>query len=282
MTTIPVPPARQATRTWTKPTNVPQKSEADVPHLSISQIKRFQTCPLQWQYSRRYTPAFVSSALVFGKGVHEGLRLFYQGRLEGRKVGLEEMLAGYDSTWDEENLPVRYGKKETPESLRTTAAAILTLFLERAQDSEVIAVEERLWLRVSEDLPEVVGYVDLIERLGDGTVRLVDFKTAARKPSESSPPQPEQLLLYGLAAGGAALFEQVPVLQYTYFTKTKTPELIEHVVTPTTGSFTKLLELISRCGRAMERNAAYPCPGWQCAGCGYQDRCATWPREDDA
>lgn len=224
-----------------------------------------------------YAPAFVPSALVFGKAIHESIRHFYQTRLEGRDATLPDLMVAYEAVWDSEDVPIKFGKTESRESLRKLAEKMLTIFANHAPESEVLALEERLTFRIRNDMPEMVGYADLIERLPDGTVRLVDFKTTARKPSLQDGPGPEQLLLYGLAAGGNGLFDKAPVLQYTVLTKTKNPEVIDIPVTPTAAAMTRLHELAVRCWRAMCFGVVYPCPGWQCAGCGYKERCDRWP-----
>lgn len=255
------------------------------PHLSVSQIRSYALCSLQWFFSRRYEPEFVSSSLVFGSAFHESLQAYYQGRLEGASLGAEALFAVFQTAWKTESRPIHYGKTEDKDSLHATAKRMLDAFLASVRPGEVVAVEEPFQCRLAEDLPPLVGFIDLIEiRTGEDGVRrayLVDHKTAAKRPGADDM-DPDQLALYAIAAHRIGLLREIGLpfsLRYDVILKTKTPELLPIPVEPTRHDGIRLIEKARRSARGMANDVVFPCPGWMCAGCGYQARCREWPEE---
>ncbi len=265
---------------------IPRKSAEPRFHISASQLRTFAACPLQWRYSRIYTPEFVGSTLVFGRAFHAALETYYQAQLEGRIVGRPELLETFERSWSEEGLPIRYGKRDDEQSLKQTAARMIDAFLADVEDSRVVAIEERFECPMGPDMPPLVGYIDLAEigKDEDGRERLhlVDFKTAARKPSAPDDMDPDQLTLYGIAAHRVGLLRGVDlplVLEYRVVTKAKTPQVVDLPVEPTRRDARRLLNKARVICRAMESGLCYPAPGWQCANCGFQSTCRNWPAE---
>ena len=168
---------------------------------------------MQWFLSRRYPPESVPANLVFGASFHAALDAYYQARLEGRDAGLDDLLAAFSTHWAEElagkhgheSVPVKFSAKDEDEAnLRALAERMLSAFLEYRKEraSEVIAIEESFRVDVADDLPPLVGRVDLVEIVtgddGARTICLTDFKTAARKPTLEDLGA-DQLLIYGKA-----------------------------------------------------------------------------------
>ncbi len=255
------------------------------PHISASQLRTFSTCSLQWLLSRHYKPDFVSANLVFGSGFHSALETYYQGQLEGRTVTRDELLAAYNQIWQEEVSPVQLGAKDTPQSLEETAARMLDAFLACVTPGTVIAVEERFECQLADDMPPLVGYIDLVELRtdDDGTQHLclVDFKTAARKPGKADGVNADQLTLYAIAAHRIGLLKQFDgaelQLEYRYVTKTKVPEVVIVEVKPDKPDANRLIEKAKVCWQAMSEELCYPNASWMCAGCGHKSLCQKWP-----
>jgi hypothetical protein len=257
-------------------------------HLSASQLRTFSQCSLQWLLSRYHKPEFVGSGLRFGGASHRALQAFYQGRLEGREVSSEAMLAAFDSAWAEEekeapNVPVQFGKNETKDGLRATAARMFECFVGSVQPGKVVAVEERFECHLGDGMPPLVGYVDLVEirKNAKGTEELavVDFKTAARRPAEGIMDE-DQLVIYGLGLARIGLLKQFDLplsLRYDVLLKTKTAELLSIPVRPTRRDAERLIAKASCIWKAMSAEAVWPTSGWWCQGCGYSERCHQWP-----
>ena len=263
----------------------PDKPKDTKPHISISQVRAYSLCSLQWQMSRQHKPEFVSSSLVFGSAFHSAVEALHQARLEGGNLLPEELKTIFGSRFDGEELPIRFGKGEDRQSLIGTAGRMIDAYCAQLTPSQVIAIEEPFELQLDASTPPVVGFIDMIElrKDADGVERafLVDFKTAARKPSPEDM-DTEQLTLYSLAADNLGLSRQLglPVhLRYDVVTKAKTPEVISIPVNPTVADRIRVLEKAKTCWRGMAGNVCFPSPGWQCANCGYAKRCEAWPKE---
>lgn len=257
----------------------PQPRTEQRPHISASQLRGYSDCSLRWFLSRRYKSTFTPAALVFGSGVHAGLQHYYQQQLQGEKATLKEMLVEFDRVWGEEKLPIRHSKKgETRDSIRLITTAMFEMFIQQAQPSQVIAIEERFEINLADGLPPLVGYIDLVE-VHEGHVYLIDFKTAARKPSANDV-NAEQLVLYGLSAQRDGLIKSIGLplkLEYRYITKTKSPELITVPVTPDRRDAIRVIEKAKVIVKGMRQNICFPTKGWMCGGCGYGKLCRQWP-----
>ena len=253
------------------------------PHLSHSQIRTYATCSLKWWYSRQYTPEFVPSALVFGKAWHAAVERYYQINLEGRPATLTALVGAFMDEYARESGDIRYGAKEELPSTEQVSR-MLEVFLNSVTPGRVIAIEQEVRCSLGEGMPELLGYIDLIElveREGKYFLHLVDFKTSARSPQES--PEPDQLLLYAYAArqtGILAEFAVPLVLRYDYMVKTKEPKYLSLSVEPDETATARVLAKFRECWRGMRERVVYPCPGWQCAGCGYHPRCGKWPQNE--
>ena len=94
-------------------------------YLSYSAVRTFQSCPLKYRF--RYVDGLpeecVSSALVFGSAIHAAVEFFYQQQLAGKEPpDLDSLLDVYQQSWqDRSEQDVRFGKKETPDSLHDLA-----------------------------------------------------------------------------------------------------------------------------------------------------------------
>lgn len=253
------------------------------PHLSHSQLRCYAACSLQWQLSRRYTPAFVPSGLLFGAAFHRGLQRFYQGRMAGRMVSAEEMAAAFHAHWQAEPTTVRYAKGEEENGLLAKARAMFAAFLESVPPGEVIAVEKPFECHLADGLPRLFGVMDLVEIRSVGREKalcLVDFKTAARRPSGPDDVPPDQLLLYALAAERLGLASQLELpltLEYLIVTKAKAPQVVRIPVEPGKAEIARTIEKARTCWQGMNQGLCFPNPSWACAGCGYAHLCRQWP-----
>lgn len=131
------------------------------------------------------------------------------------------------------------------------------------QKSTVIAVEERFEFQLSEDVPSLVGYIDLVETRvdADGIERLylIDWKTAGRKPSSADDLDSEQLILYAIAAHRTGIlkeFDMPLVLEYRVLTKTKNPEVIAFQISPERKDGERLIAKAEAIWKSMEVGVA--------------------------
>ena len=89
-------------------------------------------------------------------------------------------------------------------SLEEKAKQLLTVFHDSFHPTvKILGVEEFFEAPLGNGTPPLHGYIDLIEQDKEGQIRVVDLKTASRKPSAFEVHNHPQLTAYSL--GAAAL-----------------------------------------------------------------------------
>jgi len=180
-------------------------------HLSYSSIATYLQCPLKWKfhYMDKLPEEFITSGLVFGQAIHESVAAFLNASLSGDSLTPDEMLMVYLNAWRESKaVEIRSSNGDSEEKLLKKAQDLLTLWHSaQGEIIEVLGVEEKFSLDIAEladypslDLPPLIGYVDHIIKQPDGSIALIDLKTAARKPSQQQADQSLQLTAYSLGA----------------------------------------------------------------------------------
>ena len=242
-------------------------------HLSHSQVTEFLRCPRRYHLHRRLgiPPEFCPSGLLFGSAVHEALSLYHQMRLEGRKATLPELCEAFNARWDEEPLPVKFKPGESQESLKAKATRMLSFYLKNATPAhEVIAVEEPFRITVSEEIPAVIGRIDLIEKAEGGQLILTDFKTAGSRRE----PDPGQLVLYREAVRQLDYPGNGSVdLKYEVLLKGKEPDIVIFQPQVTEEDVSRLRSLYRTAWRDIRSGCSFPSEGWWCGDCQWQGAC---------
>ena len=267
----------------TNPANEVAKKLTGRDYVSWSALSTFRTCPLKYRF--RYVDGLpeesVSSALVFGTGIHTAVEQHYQSLLSGDpKPDLDALLFAYRSAW----LPhdpdaIQFGSTETRASLDALAARMLTAFLASPTASvqgRVLGVEEEIRGMLVEGVPDLYGRVDLITEDSDSLV-VTDIKTSRGKWSpEQVEDSGEQLLLYSHLASEISPGKKVQT-RFLVLTKTKEPVVEEHVREVNPAAVKRTLAGVERVWRAIESGVFYPSPStMNCASCGYRSTCRAW------
>ncbi|MFM8282785.1 MAG: RecB family exonuclease [Planctomycetaceae bacterium] len=252
-------------------------------YVSWSAISTFRTCPLKYKF--RYIDGLpeesVSSALVFGTGIHTAVEQHYQALLSGDpKPDLDALLFAYRSAW----LPhdpdeISFGSSETRASLDALAAKMLTAFLSSPAASvqgRVLGVEEEIRGMLVEGVPDLYGRVDLLTEDAD-TLVVTDIKTSRGKWSqEQVEDSGEQLLLYSHLASEIAPGKRIAT-RFLIITKTREPQIEEHIREVEPVAVKRTLAGVERVWRAIESGVFYPAPStMNCASCGYRAACRAW------
>ena len=267
----------------TNPANEIAKSLTGRDYISWSALSTFRTCPLKYRF--RYIDGLpeesVSSALVFGTGIHTAVEQHYQALLAGDpKPDLNALLFAYRSAW----LPhdpdaIQFGSTETRASLDALAARMLTAFLNSPAASvpgRVLGVEEEIRGMLVEGVPDLYGRVDLLTEDADRLV-VTDIKTSRGKWSqEQVEDSGEQLLLYSHLASEIAPGKKIAT-RFLVLTKTKVPVIEEHVREVNPVAVKRTLAGVERVWRAIESGVFFPAPStMNCASCGYRSACRAW------
>ncbi len=182
--------------------------------MSFTQFAAFETCPLQYKYEHLLRiPKRGNENQSFGQSVHGTLQEFFERyrargaaavptlfdqapaaerKPVGQVVPLDELLEIYREKFVDEWYADAARRTERYERGR----AALTAYWNRiaGETVDIAGIEVGFTLKFGDAV--VKGRIDRIDRLPDGTVRIVDYKTG--KPKER--PDKDQLFIYQLAA----------------------------------------------------------------------------------
>ncbi len=267
----------------TNPANEIAKKLTGRDYVSWSANSTFRTCPLK--YRIRYIDGLpeesVSSALVFGTGIHSAIEQHFQAILSGDlKPDVDQLMFAYRSAW----LPhdpdaISFGSTETRNSLDALASKMLTAFLNSPAVSvqgRVLGVEEEIRGMLVEGVPDLYGRVDLLTEDSDSLV-ITDVKTSrSRWSAEQVEDSGEQLLLYSHLASEISPGKKIAT-RFLVLTKTKEPQIEEHVREVEPAAVKRTLAGVERVWRAIESGVFYPAPStMSCSTCGYRAACRAW------
>ncbi|GAB3621964.1 ATP-dependent DNA helicase [Mariniluteicoccus endophyticus] len=207
----PVAPGADPRRWW----GMHEFTEGDRPvvppdepiRISGSTLGALVSCPRQWFLSRRASAeAGRSSAASAGEVMHV---LIDHAEREG--VDATDLADTLDHVWDRIEFDATYLSAVE----RAEAEGVLERFV-AWQDAnahrEVLGSEIRFEVPLEVDGDHVVlhGTVDRLERLPDGRLHVVDFKTGRRPVDKKEVPTHEQLGVYQLAASLGAFDAYAP------------------------------------------------------------------------
>jgi len=252
-------------------------------YISWSALSTFRQCPLRYffRYVAGLTEEGVSSALVFGSGIHAAVEGVYRAALAGEaKPTLEQSMFAYRSVWlPHEPDSIQFGSSETRDSLDALATRMLTAFLASPGASvtgRVLGVEEEIRGMLVEGVPDLYGRVDLLHEDEERLV-VTDIKTSRGKWSaEQVEDSGEQLLLYSHLASEISPGKKL-VTRFLVLTKTKEPVIEEHVSDATPEKVKRVLASVERVWKAIESGVFYPAPSiMSCSTCGYREACRAW------
>ncbi len=267
----------------TNPANEVARTLTGRDYISWSAISTFRTCPLKYKF--RYIDGMpeesVSSALVFGTGIHTAIEQHFQAILSGEEQpDIERLMFAYRSAW----LPhdpdaISFCSTETRASLDALAGKMLTAFLNSPAASvqgRVLGVEEEIRGMLVAGVPDLFGRVDLLTEDSDSLV-ITDIKTSRGKWSpEQVEDSGEQLLLYSHLASEISPGKKVAT-RFLVLTKTREPQIEEHIREVEPGNVKRTLAGVEWVWRAISAGNFYPAPSLVgCAGCGYRAACRAW------
>jgi putative RecB family exonuclease len=180
--------------------------------------------------------------------------------------------------------PVRFGEKDTKESLLDLARRMLEVFHANQDPAvEILAVEQSfdvplIELETGEVLDRaLVGTLDLVERDNGGRVAVVDLKTSARRYTDLQAELSLQLSIYSYATSMNGLGDQEDLrLRFDVLTKTKQPELCRYWTQRDRAASVRLFHLAAEVLYAIEAGVFHPNTGWQCKDCQFRNQCWAW------
>jgi putative RecB family exonuclease len=266
---------------------VPPELRQD-PHVSFTQLDTYLRCPLRYrlQYVERVAPDFVPAALALGSGIHGAAAFLFRGMAQGTRPAVVDVQGYFGSLWALETThkPIRFGERESPESLLDLGTRMLAVLCAGVPDAtEVVAVESAFAVPLVDQASgavldrDLVGTLDLVERDADGGLVVVDLKTAARKYSDLQVEASLQLSIYSYATAMNGLADEQDLrLRFDVLTKTKQPELHRYWTTRDRAANVRLYRLAAEILAAIGAGVFPPRVGWPCQDCPVRSRCWAW------
>ncbi|MEK7648547.1 MAG: UvrD-helicase domain-containing protein [Patescibacteria group bacterium] len=261
-TTLPsLPPERTATSS--------RQALALPSTVSFSQLRAFQTCPLQYKYSFLLKiPTFGRYQFSFGKSIHATLEKFLNRIMEERTVpSLDELLNMYKECWIDE----WYRSQKEQEEYFAKGSDILERIHGEVSDTlpspRTIERDFTLKLGTDEDSIILKGKIDRIDDI-EGGVEIIDYKTGKSKAEDALGfHDKEQLIMYQMAA--EELLGMNPIKLTYYYVEDGS-----HVsFLGTAKEKEKTLKNIEKTVQEMKGSDFKATPGFHCRFCDFKSIC---------
>ena len=250
------------------------------PHISYSQVNTYLMCPLKYmyQYIERVEYPFTPVSLVLGSSIHEALALYYQGKMEGDILRPEALMEQFHKRWleDEEKREIQYTGDGDRDSSLAMAGKLLNVFCERDNpDETIIGIEEPFRISLGDDIPALVGVIDLLTADEKGAIAVVDHKTAVRRKTFAELSADSQMTCYSLGVKSMGYTDDV-LLMFQVLLKQKTPSMERYYTTRNDRDRERLVKLIKSVHGAIKNEVFMPIPNFTCSTCPYGDLCSKW------
>lgn len=158
--------------------------------LSPTSFNRFLRCPLAFYYQDVLrVPGATSENAAFGQAMHAAMEMFFrQMRTSvGRDFPSETALVGYFEAEMEAKRGL-FGAENFRQFLALGRVHLPAYYRQERPNWRKNAEVERHVAQVEVDGVPLKGVIDRYEKLDDGTVRVVDYKTGQHRAEKASPP----------------------------------------------------------------------------------------------
>jgi RecB family exonuclease len=227
--------------------------------FSFTRLETYRRCPLQYKFRYQLRlPGQPRPGTRLALALHAALATFYRDR---RPVPWpDDLLAAFDAQW-----PAELTERDV--RAMDEGRALLVDYFRRQGDTwpQVRLIEEAFRLELGRYT--LVGTLDRVDELPDGTLQIVDYKTARTPPQM---PDTFQLDVYqlGLAAKAGTLAERI-VFEYLRHG-------LQQVVEVDDRNLRRTLERVESVVTAVESDDELaPQPGDHCRRCDYVPYCPT-------
>ena len=230
--------------------------------LSANVVQSYSTCPMRFKLERDWKiPGEAAAAMQYGYAVHTVLKHYYDPAPHAKEMSIEEAVQAFRTEFDKGYIgdPVqrKIYEERGEEQMRTL------LHSAPRGSVNVLATEQQFSFKL--DGREIKGRIDRIDRLEDGAVRVIDYKTGApkdRKFAELS----LQLSIYAMAVAQMNLTARELVLLN-----------VQDNSLAVAGRTAKQLETarqeIAQAAEGIARGEFDPTPGQHCRWCDYRNLC---------
>jgi CRISPR/Cas system-associated exonuclease Cas4 (RecB family) len=247
-------------------TNSAAATDAEIASvLSPSQVRCFFDCPARWWFKYGLQlPEQKNSSLALGLAVHQALEVNFREKIETREdLETTGVVCVFREAWMEQVPQTVFAPDESQGDLRRMGERLVAKYMDEvAPTVEPAAVE----LDVQGEISGVAvrGRVDVLDVEG----RLIDFKTASRRPSSLSPDYAFQLATYQQITPGASGDVRIDSM-----VKTQSVQIVQQAYTVEESDIRATQVLYPMAQKAM--GSGMYCPNRQSMLCS-QKHCSFW------
>jgi len=232
--------------------------------LSASAMDAYERCPMKYMFQYVWNIRGGPHAqMTFGNVMHATIREFVGEVRKRGRVPLEEVLAIYDREWSSAGFPDEYQEGEYRKAGREQLEAFYRSFV--AAPPDVLHQEKTFELALEHNVV-VTGRMDQVNRLSDGEIEIVDYKTGRPRDAKKAA-EDLQLSIYALAA--QEVLEQTP--ECLVFYNLVNNERVESTRDAKSLAATK--EKIAEVADQIRAGAFSANPGFACGYCDYKPLC---------
>jgi len=259
-------------------------------HFSFTQLAAFEKCPLQYKFAHILKiPIQGKAQFSFGKTLHNTLEKWVSQVIsEEKKVqnsllpgsdkkskdrkeprtDFEDLLKIYKREWKDDWFQSEKIKQDCYKSGEKSLKLFFNNFIKTRPKIKIIQEKPALELAFNLKIGEysLIGKIDRIDQLKDGTCELIDYKTGDSK-SKLRPEDRAQLLIYQIAAENV-LGIKPSKLSY-YYLKDGTKVSFLGNQKEKEDQKEKIIENIKK----IKKSNFVATPGWQCKYCDFRNIC---------
>jgi len=248
--------------------------------ISYSALENFKHCPLKYKFSQiDKIKEPKSKEAIFGSYIHKILKWFYQQ--DPNFPTLKTLLAYYKEHWPQKTEGFSWPDKREENLYFKEGQRILQDFYRKniPPQSSIVDLETPFEVVITEDpsrLDKVhilSGIIDRVDKLPNGMVEIIDYKTGKRIPSQKQVDNNMQLSLYAIGLKNRWPNLSLDNLSLSlYFLKFGEKIKTKRTQEDLDRAYNEVINLIQQ----IKRSDFAPHPSPLCAWCGYRNICPVW------